>query len=1022
MADEAARLAWLGALHDLIGGSVADGLLSIPLAGGVALTIGLAAQPGPGGHLRVTPQLGVELKTTVGAGPSAIDLKARAAIDVVTVDLADGSLVAVPAAELVVDVAGHAGRLIASGPVQIGAVHLGVGVDHGQVVPVLRLLDVFAGVGPSHPVVDLSSADAVVAAAGQIAGDIVRTAIEALPAHVDLEPLLGLTATGGSGVLDSAHLLVDPLGTLAGWWHELLTTHAADVPDVLAHLRDLIAHDSKAAVNGNIVPPIGGTGIATDPWSVPIIDRVTLDAWMDGDRLTLALTVGFRVDTLAGGCTVVETHARAELLSVDFAHHSASLLPAAELAVAMRGKGQPQARLALGPVAVAADSLGLLARWTATTGFAVGLAAPGLVAEIDDATVPLAFPVGGDWRSAVLDDLERLVGVLAAAQRTGWLHDLVGLVGWSLDADVHPHRLSLAALATDPAAELSAWAQALIHDADLVARATAATAKVLTGSQTGLAGSIRGIGSIDDPWVLDLGMAADGPALTLGMLPDGPARVATNTASALISWRPGMPGLAPTGLGQAVLAEAAAGADVAALARGRQGLGDGLADLVSRATDTDGLVIAPPPIAGVEILIDPNRTAGDWATLPTNRALGSIPAAGTAVVHVAVGTAAGNPWSSAPADRVVDLSAPGLTPESFTVAAPADGEWFVVLAPRADATLGASDPSGILGQAARLSRVLGALGAGRAVSVLAVGGAGHAARLACDATGAVTDLVTLGTPWSPVAFDTLRNGGSGDAVRALRALLPAVDLADPDDDDLALGRALVGTWLDRLAQFELDAPRPTVAVRGGLRVRAWFGRLDQPRVQRALTAIVAAGLSLRAQAREPLAGAAPTSAHLALRLPIPTRAEPSGHGVQVSGHVELGLAATPFGTDVVAPSLRVHLILADADGWLIGGPGTTPPPGAVPLEVRFVEATVDVGLGGAGHNVQIVLHEVAALGAWRDRIVVSPGLATGTIEDLPFLPEARAALGAVIQRMRAADPSSIAAGSARRARRHRSVE
>ncbi len=455
MADPSARLAWLGALHDLIGGSVADGLLSIPLAGGVALTIGLAAQPGPGGHLRVTPQLGVELKTTVGVGPAAVDIKARAAIDVVTVDLADGSLVAVPAAELVVDVAGHSARLIASGPTQIGAVHLGVGVDHGQVVPVLRLLDVLAGVGPAHPVVDLSSADAVVAAAGQIAGDLVRTAIQALPAHVDLEPLLGLTATGGSGVLDSAHLLVDPLGTLAGWWHELLTTHAADVPDVLAHLRDLIAHDSKAAVNGNIVPPIGGTGTATDPWTVPIVDRVSLDAWMAGDRLTLALTVGFRVDTLAGGCTLVETHARAELLSVDFAHHSASLLPAAELAVAMRGKGQPQARLALGPVAVAADSLGLLARWTATTGFAVGLAAPGLVAEVDDVSVPLAFPAGGDWRSAVLDDVERLVGVLAAAQSTGWLNDLVGLVGWSLDAGTHPHRLSLAGLATDPAAELS---------------------------------------------------------------------------------------------------------------------------------------------------------------------------------------------------------------------------------------------------------------------------------------------------------------------------------------------------------------------------------------------------------------------------------------------------------------------------------------------------------------------------------------------------------------------------------------
>ena len=164
-------------------------------------------------------------------------------------------------------------------------------------------------------------------------------------------------------------------------------------------------------------------------------------------------------------------------------------------------------------------------------------------------TVPLAFPTGGDWRSAVLDDIERLIGVLAAAQSTGWLHDLVDLVGWSLDAGPHPHRLSLAALAIDPAAELSAWGQALIHDADLVARATSSAAKVLTGSQTGLAGSIRGVGSVDDPWVLDLGMGADGPSLSLGMSPDGPVRVATTTASALMSWRPGMPGLPPAGLG-----------------------------------------------------------------------------------------------------------------------------------------------------------------------------------------------------------------------------------------------------------------------------------------------------------------------------------------------------------------------------------------------------------------------------------------------------------------------------------------
>ena len=1013
LADATARDAWLGAVRELIGGDpVADGLLRIPLAGGVFLTISLATLPGAGGHLKVTPRIGLELSTTIGSGPTAVDLTGRAAVDVVTVDLADGSLSALPVAELFVEATGHGARLVASGPVQIGTVHLGVGVDHGAVVPVVRLLDVQSGTGPPHPVVDLSSADAVVAAAGQVAGDLVRTALAALPAHVHLEPLLGLAATGASGMLDSARLLVDPLGTLGGWWHELLTTHAADVPDVLAHLRDLVAHDSKLATNGQPAAPISGDGTRGNPWSVPIVDRVSLDAWMDGDKLTVAVHVGFRVDDLAGGCTVVETAAVAELLRVDFAAGHASLLPAAHLSVDLHGRGQPNARLALGPVSVVATSIGLLADWTAVDGFRVGLAAPGLAAELDGTTVPLAFPTGGDWRAAALDDIERLVAVLGAAQPSGWLHDVVDLLGWTLVDDHHPHRLPLAAVAVDPSAALRAWADAVIHDADIVARATTAIAKVLTGAGRGLAGAISGMGRVDDPWVLDLGVGAAGPALSVALAPDGPRRAATTAASALQSWVPGLPGLPAGGLGEALRSDAGGGPDSSALARGRDRIGEGFAALLSRAADTDGLVIAPPsPIPGVEVVVDPTVTGDRWTTLTVERALGAAAASTAAVVHVMVASGSGDPWGTAPAARVLDLRAPGLTPEAFTVASPAAGEWFVALARRADATLGVSDPSGVLGQAARLQRVLAALGTGRPVVVIASSGAGHAARLAADATPAVTDLVTLGTPWSPVAFDTLRTGVAGDAVRALRALLPAVDLAEPDDADLALGRSLVTVWLDRDAQFELDAPRPTVTVRAGLNVRAWFGALDVAQVQRALTAIVAAGLSTRAQARDPLASAPATSAQLALRLPVPTQAEPSGHGVQVGGYVELGLAATAFGgsSTPVAPRVRVHLTIADADGWLVGGPGTTPPPGAPPLEVRFVEATVDVGLGSSTHDVQLVFHELSALGGYRDRVVVRPGAVTGTIEDLPFLPEARAVLNAVVQRLRATDAASLAA-------------
>ncbi|MEO5901513.1 MAG: hypothetical protein ABIR68_15495, partial [Ilumatobacteraceae bacterium] len=308
LADDIRRLAWLDSLRTVIGGNLDGGELSVALGGGpVQLTIGVTAVPGPGGHLRVTPRVGLELSTVLGAGAGAVRLAARAAVDVVTVDLADGSLTAVPAAELFVDVSGDGGRLLATGPVQIGSAHLGVGLSDGAVVPVIRLLDVLAG-GATHAVVDLSSADAVVAAAGQVAGDLARTALDGFAAGAHLKALLGLMPIGATTPLDAAQLFVDPLGALGGWWQQLVSAHPADVAEVLGHLRDLIAHDSKVALpaNGGIAAPISGTGTIDAPWSVPIVDRVSLDLWLDGTTLVVALNLGFRVDDLAGGCTVVE--------------------------------------------------------------------------------------------------------------------------------------------------------------------------------------------------------------------------------------------------------------------------------------------------------------------------------------------------------------------------------------------------------------------------------------------------------------------------------------------------------------------------------------------------------------------------------------------------------------------------------------------------------------------------------------------------------------------------------------------
>src|SRR5205085_693703 len=79
------------------------------------------------------------------------------------------------------------------------------------------------------------------------------------------------------------------------------------------------------------------------------------------------------------------------------------------------------------------------------------------------------------------------------------------------------------------------------------------------------------------------------------------------------------------------------------------------------------------------------------------------------------------PADSDPA-RVLDLTAAGVPPDGAPLPSATDGTWVVRLGTRAACALASDDPTGVLGQAARLQRVLGAL-AGPDVVVVAHGGA-----------------------------------------------------------------------------------------------------------------------------------------------------------------------------------------------------------------------------------------------------------------------------------------------------------
>ena len=1017
MSDVAARAGWTASLAQLLGGTVSGDLVDIALgSGGVTAQLGLRSATGPGGYPQVTPRVGLSFTTVAGD----VRLGGQVMADLFQLDVGTGSMTPLPYVDVAVTATGSgtgaAAKLLGTGPLDVGAVRLGLAIRSGSPQLLVELDDVTVD-GVTRAVLDLSSPQAVVAAAGELAADLVTAALDALgDAGAHLSALLGLTPPAGVPALDGAALLGDPLGTLTGWWQSLATTHRAAVPEVIAHLRDLLANDTQ------VLLPIRGTGTQGDPWLVPVVSRLAIECWIDGDRLVVAPAISLRVDDLAGGCTVVLTTIRVELVSVDLADGSADFLGAVAVEARLRARGGTEARLALGAVSVVADHIGLRAGWATASGLGVELLTPGLAVESAEGRVPLVLPrIDASGSLIVPTDawhsVEMLLGVLAANAPFGWLSEVVAAFGWSVTGESAGPHLPLADLAADPVLALTTWLSGLVRDGDVVGSLTASLARVLAGSSSGLAGSFSGCGTPNDPWLAGLGSAADGPALAVWLGPSGPVLAPSLTTGALRSWRPGSPGLPPVGLAQALFDEAPAGPEIAALAAGRSGIAQGLAALAGRWEGTDGLV-APPPVAvpGVSTVQLPELDASRLPSIDLASLLPALPA-GAVVVRVVVATSAADlPWTAAPG-RLLDLTVPGLSPASFSAPGAAAGEWVVALAPRAAASLGGTtDPSGVVGQAARLRQVLEQLATAGPVVLVALGGAGNAARLAADAVAGVTHLVTLGTPWSPATFDTARTGVPGDALRLLRALLPAPDPADSDDPDLALGRALVTGFL-RAARgapeiTELEAPRPTVAVRTGLTAVAVFGELTRAQVGRAMTAIFAAGLSARARARAAAALLEPTSACVGLRLPFALATPPGGHGTIVSGALLLSLATVDAATSTVAatPAITLELDVADSDAWLLGGPGTTPVGGSPPAELRRLSARVSVGLYGGSSTAELVLHEGAALGGEWERLVVRPpAVVTGTLELEPLLPEAQALLSALCTRLAATTTTTAAA-------------
>jgi large repetitive protein len=981
----AARADWLGYIAQLLGGARVADAVRFDVGGDAELTLELRADTGPTGNLRLTPALGVEL------GGDRARLEAEA--ELFQIDLVTGTATALPRLG-VWAAAGRAGQRVldVSLPTVARAdtLRLGFALDAQRRLTFVLAADAVVLGAHSYPTLDLSSPNALMDALGNTVSDVANQLLGSLGSALGVaRQLLGLDAPSGITAVALPAFMGDPVAAVSGYWHALISAPAGAVTSVLGALRDAIADAGQATV------AILGSGTSLAPWRVPLIGPLELEVFASGSTLSIGIAASTRVDTLGQRCTVVETRFAAQLAVIDLAARKASLLPGVEAVLSARERGvnPPRVTLGLGAGAtLTASGVGLRLAWSPAGALTAAVEAPNLTLATSDFNVPVALPAIAADGSVTLpaagwDGVEALVGYLGELLG-GFFGELVAALGWHIDAPSTggdpstEARLRLADLVVDPAAALAAWLPQLALS-DSGPRALALFADLFAGAGASR-GFIVGTGHPDDPYRLALGASL--PNVAVWFPPAGLAPRTVQAPEAVQRWRPGDPGLDPEALAAALRAEAEVAGDVRDLITGRDVAG-GLRALAERWTGGDGRIVPPES--------EPDGIAIDRAGVASGQLLGELDLEDltgripTTTVYVALGAAA---WPAAPAGRRIDLSARGLEAAMFAVPAAAVGDWFVALGRRADSRLAASSGDGTSEQAGRLARVLDNLaGVSTDVAIVAVAGAGHAARLAAQAQPAVTDLVTLGTPLGPIALTALGTQPTADALRLLQRLLPleqpAADV--PEDEDLALGRALVGSLLelagDSDPSAELRLPSvPPEPPRAGLAVSSVFGVVTGAQVSRAITAIVASGLAERARVRAATPLPAPTGVHAGLRLVV---APTTSGSVSVDGDALLQLFAYDTATGIDAgPTLRLRLRVADRLGWLTSTPD---------LELRMVTADVRMPLDGTSHGeATLTLHDARVFGQSWERLVIGAGAGA-----VPLLPEARTLLASAVQRV-----------------------
>jgi hypothetical protein len=216
----------------------------------------------------------------------------------------------------------------------------------------------------------------------------------------------------------------------------------------------------------------------------------------------------------------------------------------------VRPTGPGPAEFDLGVAALLFDGVGVQVSWSAGRGVRVDTAGDGLALVVDaiagrgpggvvtgkPVTVGIPLPSfdrnGGLTWAPDWDDVEVLLGRLLSTPGIPILDAAVGLLGWAPVGESRvamSARLSLAALITDPAAELRSWGAEVALECDHLQAAMNVTAQLLSGFALDHA---DGLGRVDLPYRASIAGEIAAPAIIAWTEPPCPPRPPTQQGGA----------------------------------------------------------------------------------------------------------------------------------------------------------------------------------------------------------------------------------------------------------------------------------------------------------------------------------------------------------------------------------------------------------------------------------------------------------------------------------------------------------